>query len=247
LNGFLKSPPYNIIFSEPKKEEVLSLIADIQIIEPILDILNYFKENDYYTYRHVLIVFALSTLMSLHFIKDKKKLFAEITAGSLHDVGKICVPLNILKKSEPLSKVEKRILEHHAIAGYIIVSYLLKDSRSFSARVCLEHHERNDGSGYPMGIHLINQRIEIIAACDIYDALLSERPYRPVSYDNRTAIEEITGMAVQGKLSWDVVKVLVAYNRKDKTEIDELKVSREKRGVPPQKNVYGISADDEDS
>ena len=121
----------------------------------------------------------------------------------------------------------------------MLLSYFLKDSRSFAARVAKEHHERRDGSGYPFGISLKDRMVEIIAVCDIYDALLSPRPYRPISYDNRTALEEITEMAQGGKLSLDVVKVLVSHNRKDKPHFRECRLSTEKRGTAPAENLYG--------
>jgi response regulator RpfG family c-di-GMP phosphodiesterase len=84
--------------------------------------------------------------------------------------------------------------------------------------------------------------VEIIAACDVYDALLSPRPYRPIPYDNRTALEEIIEMAQGGKLSWDVVKTLVSHSRKDRPHFRECRVSTEKRGIPPPDNLYGVIA-----
>jgi hypothetical protein len=82
--------------------------------------------------------------------------------------------------------------------------------------------------------------VEIIAACDVYDALLSPRPYRTTPYDNRTALEEITEMAKGGKLSWDVVQTLVSHNRKDRPHFRECRISTEKRGIPPPDNLYGV-------
>jgi HD-GYP domain-containing protein (c-di-GMP phosphodiesterase class II) len=89
--------------------------------------------------------------------------------------------------------------------------------------------------------------VEIISACDIYDALLSERPYRLTPYDNRTALEEITRMAQGGQLSWEVVTILVSYNRKDKPNTEECKVSTEKRGTPPAHNLYGVIVNEDPS
>jgi HD-GYP domain-containing protein (c-di-GMP phosphodiesterase class II) len=86
--------------------------------------------------------------------------------------------------------------------------------------------------------------VEIVVACDVYDALISPRPYRRVSYDNRTALEEITEMANQGKIDWKIVKALVAHNRKGKPPAHECAVSIEKRGNPPEGNLYGILIDD---
>jgi HD-GYP domain-containing protein (c-di-GMP phosphodiesterase class II) len=81
--------------------------------------------------------------------------------------------------------------------------------------------------------------VEIVAACDIYDALVSPRPYRPMSFDNRSALEEITRMAEQNKLRWDVVKALIAKNRKQKPHFQNFRISKEKRGSIPEKNLYG--------
>jgi HD-GYP domain-containing protein (c-di-GMP phosphodiesterase class II) len=81
--------------------------------------------------------------------------------------------------------------------------------------------------------------VEIVVACDIYDALVSPRPYRPMSFDNRSALEEITHMAEQNKLSWDVVKVLIAKNRKAQPHFQDCSISKETRGEIPGKNLYG--------
>lgn len=61
-----------------------------------------------------------------------------------------------------------------------------------------------DGSGKPRGIRLRDRMVEIIVACDVYGALVSPRPYRPVSYDNRTALEEITKMAENNQSGWEL-------------------------------------------
>jgi len=127
----------------------------------------------------------------------------------------------------------------------VILSHFLQNHRSFAAQVAKEHHERRDGSGYPLGISLKDRMVEIIAVCDVYDALLSPRPYRPIPYDNRTALEEITEMAKEGKLSWEVVQTLVSHNRKDRPHFRECEVSTEKRGTPPADNLYGVIVEKE--
>ncbi len=89
--------------------------------------------------------------------------------------------------------------------------------------------------------------MEIVAVSDIYDALISPRVYRSISYDNRTALEEITKMAEQHKIGWPVVQALIAYNRKDKPSPGDVVVSLEKRGTPPPNNVYGITMNESSS
>jgi HD-GYP domain-containing protein (c-di-GMP phosphodiesterase class II) len=184
----------------------------------------------------------MSTIMARDLLEKSEDWIMEAMAGTIHDYGKICIPLQILNKSDPLTRTDRSILEHHALAGFVLLSYLLKDHRSFAARVAKEHHERRDGSGYPLAISLRDRMVEIIAACDVYDALLSPRPYRPIPYDNRTALEEIIEMAQGGKLSWDVVKTSVSHSRKDRPHFRECRVSTEKRGIPPPDNLYGVIA-----
>jgi HD-GYP domain-containing protein (c-di-GMP phosphodiesterase class II) len=125
-----------------------------------------------------------------------------------------------------------------------LLSYYFRDTQILGARVARDHHERRDGSGYPQGLMLEDKMIEIISVCDIYDALISPRPYRPISYDNRTALEELTLMAEHEKIGWDVVKALVALNRKIKPHYGDLEISTEKRGASPPDNLYGIVVDE---
>jgi len=241
----LQNPPYDCIFGESEKETAVSIMEKVHFIPPVIESLNYFKDYDYYTYRHILIVFALSTIMANALLENSKDQVIEAMAGQVHDFGKICIPLTILKKCNPLTRTERGVLEHHTLAGFVLLSYLLQDSRSFAAQIAKEHHERRDGSGYPLGIQLKNRMVEIICACDIYDALLSSRPYRLTPYQNRTALEEITEMAREGKLSWEVIQTLVSFNRRDKPHFKECRISTEKRGIPPADNVYGTILDDD--
>lgn len=243
LVHFLNQPPYNIIFADQKQiAEVLDLIDGVDVVVPVLQSLDYFKQHDFNTYHHILVVSALSTLLAKDLVSDYPDRIREGATGPAHDFGKICVPLHILKKADPLTRAERNILKEHTVAGYVLLSYYLKDSQSLAGKVARDHHERKDASGYPRGILLKDPMVEIVTACDIYDALISSRPYRPVPYDNRTALEEITAMAERNEIGWDVVKALVARNRKTKPYYSECSVSHEKRGTPPRDNVYGITA-----
>ncbi len=245
LAAFLRQGAYGFIFNDPRKLEILmNLMGKVRLVRPLLDALDYFRRHDGYTYSHVLRVFAMTILISQDLERDFEDLILEATAGPLHDIGKICVPLRILRKSTPLRRSERAVLEHHATAGFVLLSYYMKDPRAIAARVAGEHHERKDGSGYPLGIPLTDRLVEIVVACDVYDALLSPRPYRRVSYDNRTALEEITEMGARGKIDWEIVQALVSRNRRGRPPAGECKVSLEKRGTPPEGNLYGLVTED---
>jgi HD-GYP domain-containing protein (c-di-GMP phosphodiesterase class II) len=246
LLKLFRQPPHNTIFdSQERVAEVLDLMEAIQLIVPVLQSLHYFKKNDFNTYRHILMVSSLATLLVKDLVPDHAERIRETATGPTHDFGKICVPLNILKKSSPLTRTEREIVEHHAAAGYVLLIHYLQDTEHIAARVSRDHHERKDGSGYPRGIRLADKMVEIVEVSDVYDALISPRPYRPKAFDNRTAIEEITRLAERNEIGWEPVKALVARNRRNKPHHSECSVALTKRGTPPAGNLYGLIAEEE--
>jgi len=247
LQEHMHSLPYSVIFGASENQgELWALMEEVNIIAPCLDSLNYFQQHDPYTYRHILMVFALTTLLARDLIPDCRDWLRESFASPTHDIGKTCVPLEVLRKTTPLMRSERRWLEHHPLAGYVLLSHYLGDHNHFAARVARDHHERKNGSGYPRGTRNTDPMVEIITVCDIYDALVSPRPYRPTCFDNRSAIEEITRLAERGEIGWYVVKALVAHNRQVDYDPAAVWVSDEKRGTPPPDNAYGILLEDDD-
>lgn len=241
-------PPYNVIFTDEKtKSRVFEMLAHIALPLPVFQIMDYFRKNDYHTYRHMLIISALTTLI-LDYLDPQQsnvqgKGYSHL--GPLHDLGKYTVPLPILLKKTPLTSRELDLLRHHTVAGYVLVCHYLNDHACLASMIALDHHERRNGTGYSRGIEQENLVVEVTAVCDIYDALIAQRPYRPISFDNRTALEELTLMAQKGTISWKPVQVLIAYNRQKRTEVESISISTERRGKPPKQNVYGMLADEE--
>ena len=250
--GLMSRGPYVSIFpggtpgvsNDDTLCEILDEIEGVRLPAPMLRSLDYFKYGDAYSYNHFLSVYTLTTLLARDLIPDEKARQRLSECGPTHDIGKTCVPLSILRKETPLLRKEKRILDQHSISGYLLLCHYLGDSGHISALIARDHHERRNGSGAPRGIELDDVLIEIIAACDVYDALISPRPYRPVSFDNRTAIEELSAMTEAGSLSPDVIRALIAHNRGEKPHYSEISIPTEKRGTPPEKNCYGITVDE---
>lgn len=118
-------------------------------------------------------------------VPNYREKVSEIAHGPTHDFGKICIPLEILKKDIALTREEGDYLKHHALAGNVFLAYYLRDPHGIAARVARDHHERMNGRGYPRGVLQKDPMVEIVAVRDVYDAMISPRPYRPVSYDNR--------------------------------------------------------------
>ncbi|HTI54518.1 MAG TPA: HD domain-containing phosphohydrolase [Verrucomicrobiae bacterium] len=100
-------------------------------------------------------------------------------AGLLHDLGKIGIPEQVLRKPGPLDPEEWAMMRRHPIVGAQIVAPL--EFFADGAIIVRHHHERHDGSGYPDGLRgqLIPLGSRIVAVADVYDALTSDRPYRP--------------------------------------------------------------------
>ena len=236
-----EEPSYHIVFSdENRNRQVMELLDQVKLVPPVLASLDYFRVLDIYTYRHILLVMMLTALLAQELLEDASAQLGGTMVGPMHDIGKICIPLEILQKTAPLNLGERCQLEHHALAGYALLAYYLRDPRCLAARAARDHHERRDGSGYPRGIRLQDPMVEIIVACDVFDALTSPRPYRPQSFDTRSALEVLSEMAEKGALNHDVVRALVGFNRKSHPCFRDCQVSQERRGVPPSENVYGV-------
>jgi HD-GYP domain-containing protein (c-di-GMP phosphodiesterase class II) len=111
-------------------------------------------------------------------------------SGAIHDIGKISVPSEILSKPTKLSPLEFSLIKNHPNVGYDILRDI--EFPWPIAQITLQHHERINGSGYPMGIsgNEILLEAKILAVADVVEAIASHRPYRP-AYDIGVALNEI--------------------------------------------------------
>lgn len=136
---------------------------------------------------------ALADYLGLS-LKEKLALRA---ASKLHDVGKICIPSEILNKPGSLTQLEYDIAQFHSYISFKVLSKVrvMEDA----ARMVLQHHERIDGSGYPQGLRgdKIDIGAKILAVADVLEAMTSSQPYR-FSHDLKKTLEEIlTGRGKQ--------------------------------------------------
>jgi PAS domain S-box-containing protein len=129
---------------------------------------------------------AIGTEMEL----PQEKIESIRIAGSIHDIGKLSIPAEILSKPTKLSEIEFSLIKEHARKGY----EMLKDVESPwpLAEIVYQHHERMDGSGYPRNLKRGEILIEarILAVADVVEAMASHRPYRP-GFGIDTALNEI--------------------------------------------------------
>lgn len=134
-------------------------------------------------------------------------------ASLMHDIGKSRMPINLLEAPRILNGNEKKLLQRHVAVGCAILQNNCETMRRISLTVA-EHHEKLDGSGYPLGTTTISRGGQIMAIVDIYDALTNDRPYRqPLS---PLAALDLIGSEVQaGRLNEDVYRSLVLSIRSD--------------------------------
>ena len=122
-------------------------------------------------------------------------------AATMHDLGKIAVPDHILHKPGRLDYDEQEIMKNHTRKGRQIFEHIAAGMKpedneyelfSYCAEVCMYHHERFDGGGYPMGLEKDDIPIsaQVVGLADAYDALISERIYKP-AYGREEAFEMI--------------------------------------------------------
>lgn len=115
-------------------------------------------------------------------------------ASQLHDIGKVAVPDEILLKPGPLDEREWEVMKSHAAAGSEMLSGSSSELLRTGARIARSHHERWDGEGYPDRRETDQIPLEgrIAAVADVFDALTSDRPYRP-ALPARSALEIMEG------------------------------------------------------
>ncbi len=137
------------------------------------------KSADDYTYMHSVAVCGLMIALARQLDFDEEQTREAGMAGLLHDVGKMAIPLEVLNKPGKLTDEEFTLVKGHPAAGH----EMLKGGKGVSEialDVCLHHHEKIDGSGYPHKLagDSISLFAKMGAVCDIYDAITSERPYK---------------------------------------------------------------------
>lgn len=152
------------------------------------------RASDQYTFRHSVDVGVLSLMIGQQYGLKGDELHQLGIAGLLHDIGKARVPLSILNKPGKLTAEEFDIIKLHPVYGFEIV----RDHHCYSPQILegiLHHHEKLNGEGYPDCLHRgeISNFARIISIADIFDALVTKRPYKnPCT--GREAVEMIYAM-----------------------------------------------------
>jgi two-component system cell cycle response regulator len=165
--------------------------ASRQVTDALLQVIT---EQNVYLDEHVERVSELAGAVAEALGEPEHEVWRVRLAGRLHDVGKTAIPAAILDKPGPLDEREWEFMRRHPLIGERIVT--VAPALSGTAELIRSSHERIDGKGYPDGLsgQDIPMGSRIIAVCDAFDAMTSERPYRGRT-DVDAALEELRSHA----------------------------------------------------
>ena len=184
-------------FLEATNNVTGELVKAIESNNAIAVDINLIKVSDEYTFKHSVDVATMGMIIGRNFGLNEEELRDIGVAGLLHDLGKSNIPLEILNKPGKLDDDEFALMKQHSLFGFKI----LKEKGAFSDGIMkgvLQHHEKINGKGYPMGVtgENISRFARILSVADIYDALVTERPYKK-GFPKREALEMIFGMSTE--------------------------------------------------
>lgn len=218
--------------------QVVMLLKDTGNSINAFDMVQNLRHYDDSTYAHSMNVGLLCNVFAdwLEFGEDEKKTLT--VAGILHDIGKTRVPLEIIQKPARLSEEEYQIIKKHTEYGFAI---LTENKLDYHIRyTALQHHERMDGSGYPLGLagDHIDEYARIVSIIDVYDAMTSPRVYRGPTcpFDVIQIFEE------EGFQKYDSRYILTFLRRIAESYLNErIKLSDGRTGKLIYINVHALS------
>jgi HD-GYP domain-containing protein (c-di-GMP phosphodiesterase class II) len=208
--------------------------ADVDVLldqlstQEVLLGLNSIKSHDNYTYQHSIDVTVMGIVLARAAGWDRQRVRAFGIGCILHDIGKTLINPRILNKDGPLTDDEFDLVKQHPVTGYELIKTTAPSLGHLVPQVALQHHERQDGSGYPRGLrgnnrlgrqvnaeipNMIHDFGALSAVADVYDALISDRPYRRGYAPDRVydAIRRMSGMHLNAEAVAVFRKVVTPY------------------------------------
>lgn len=171
------------------------------------------KVSDEYTFKHSVDVATIAMIIARKGGMPDSDIHKIGMAGLLHDVGKSRIPGEVLNKAGKLTEEEFDIMKKHSLFGYNI----LKEKNDLPPEVVmgvLQHHEKLNGKGYPLRLTAgqISPYAKIISIADIYDALVTERPYKK-AFSQQDALEMIMAMTEELDIGYmrDFIDSVILY------------------------------------
>ena len=168
----------NIILESEVKKRTKELYDTRQQVIQRLGLAAEYRDNE--TGNHIIRMSKYSKLLALAYGLPEKQADLILNASPMHDIGKIGIPDNVLLKPGKLNADEWKTMQSHVVIGGDLLAGDDSELMVIARQIALHHHEKWDGNGYPEGLKGEGISIEgrICAIADVFDALLSERPYK---------------------------------------------------------------------
>jgi len=166
-------------FGKQFRDVMVSVIDELKGNRSAMNLLGNACASDHYIFAHSFNVALYTTALAMKAGFGEKELMEIGMGAMLHDVGKMSIPPEILQKPGPLTEDEFAIMKKHSEYGFEMLRRQ-DDIPLLAAHCAFQHHERIDGSGYPRGLkgEEIHPYAKLLAVCDVFDALTTQRAYR---------------------------------------------------------------------
>ncbi len=204
---FLYSDTNSPNFTDTASNITHSLMHAISENDAVAMNIDALKVSDEYTFKHSVDVATMAMIIARKSGMSEVEIYQIGVAGLLHDVGKSQIPNEILNKAGKLTEEEFTIMKNHTLFGYKI----LKEKSGIPSEIMagvLQHHEKINGRGYPLKLtgKQISSYAKVLSVADIYDALVTERPYKK-GFSAHDALEMI--MAMTEELDVDYMRSFI--------------------------------------
>ena len=208
--------------------DIAAIIDEVMSAEVLSGVVS-LKSHDSYTFEHSIEVTVAGVVLGKRLNIASQELYQLALGCMLHDVGKLVIPPEVLSKPSRLTPEEFDLVRRHPLAGYEIVRQMTGEGEILARHLVWQHHERQDGTGYPRGLRGINEfgyarqehfgqglilpAAEIAAVADVYSALASDRPYRPAlsPLDTVSALRQMAGSHLNRKIVSRFLSILPTY------------------------------------
>ncbi len=232
MKKILKEKNYSPLFRDHETaEKVLRYLEQISYPEEIFLELEYLKKKSIFTYHHSLATTIIVTRIALDFV-FYHDLITEIASANLtKDIGMSRLSKTLIQNTDFLSREEYETIKEHTLWGLILLIYYLGEG--LNALIAYRHHER--------GLHDDKFKfLDLVVAVDIFNALISPRPFRKKPYNIRGALDLLTEMGEKKEVNLEMVKRIIAAYREEYQPPEEITLSKEKLGFIPDDNFYGV-------
>lgn len=203
LRSVLSEPKYSFLLaSSAGGAHVLELLAQTHLPQLIVEELRWMQRFEY-AYHHSLAIALMVSCLALETAPDDSTVQQAGVSALTHDIGITRVPRAVLQKPSRLEAHEFALIREHPVYSYLLLAYYFGDPAAQAAQAAYAHHENLRGTGYPRGIRQADITAQWIRVCDVFDALISARPFRP-AMDFENAIAALALQVEKGESSAEV-------------------------------------------